>query len=243
MIISHKHRFIFVHIPKTAGTTVSVYLARHLGPLDIMIGSWGAAMAQGVRPNARTLFYAATRQSPVSIARALLKGRARNLLNSGLRSRFGREIWDHSSAAEIERFDPDAWRSYFKFCFVRNPFDRLVSFYHWHYRKHPAPPTFSEVLRMLDENDPQISRARWESWALYTKEDRPAVDFVGRQETFFDDMRTVCHRIGIPFDETLITHEKPFAQAPHYHAMYGPGDRERVERIFSQEIERFGYHY
>lgn len=36
MIISHKHKFIFVKTRKTAGTSVEIALSRHLGPDDII---------------------------------------------------------------------------------------------------------------------------------------------------------------------------------------------------------------
>jgi hypothetical protein len=36
MIISHKHKFIFVKTVKTAGTSIEVFLSQHCGPLDIV---------------------------------------------------------------------------------------------------------------------------------------------------------------------------------------------------------------
>lgn len=36
MIISHKHRFIFVKTFKTAGTSIEVFLSRHCGPSDVL---------------------------------------------------------------------------------------------------------------------------------------------------------------------------------------------------------------
>ena len=39
MIISHKHKFIFVKTFKTAGSSIEHYLQKHLGPKDILRGS------------------------------------------------------------------------------------------------------------------------------------------------------------------------------------------------------------
>lgn len=36
MIISHKHKFIFVKTVKTAGTSIEIFLSQHCGPLDII---------------------------------------------------------------------------------------------------------------------------------------------------------------------------------------------------------------
>ncbi|MEO0513139.1 MAG: sulfotransferase family 2 domain-containing protein [Planctomycetota bacterium] len=36
MIVSHRHRFIFIKTEKTAGTSIEVHLSRHCGPEDIV---------------------------------------------------------------------------------------------------------------------------------------------------------------------------------------------------------------
>ena len=45
MIISHKHKFIFLHARKCAGTTMEIILNKYLGPNDIQIGSWVETLA------------------------------------------------------------------------------------------------------------------------------------------------------------------------------------------------------
>src|SRR4030095_6484076 len=36
MILSHKHRFIFIKTAKTAGTSIEVFLSKHCGPDDVV---------------------------------------------------------------------------------------------------------------------------------------------------------------------------------------------------------------
>ena len=48
MILSHRRRFIFIHVAKTAGTTVKVYLAPHLGPFDLQLGAIAATRQAGI---------------------------------------------------------------------------------------------------------------------------------------------------------------------------------------------------
>ena len=54
MIISHKYKFI-LHILKTAGSSISAYLAQFLGDEDIMNDAWNEALSLGIPYNKRIL--------------------------------------------------------------------------------------------------------------------------------------------------------------------------------------------
>ena len=51
MILSRKHRFIFLHNRKKAGSSVTVSLSRYLGPWDTQIGLHHEAMEDEIYPN------------------------------------------------------------------------------------------------------------------------------------------------------------------------------------------------
>ncbi len=42
MIISHRHKFIFIHVPRTAGRSLTIDLESHCGPEDIITPSGGS---------------------------------------------------------------------------------------------------------------------------------------------------------------------------------------------------------
>ena len=71
--------------------------------------------------------------------------------------------------------DDKVWRSYFKFAFDRNPWDRQVSFYHHRYRNEKAPPSFASFMH-------EDARARIDNYEIYSIDGDVAVDFVGRYE-------------------------------------------------------------
>lgn len=245
MILSHRHRFIFVHVPKNAGTSVTTFLAPHLGPFDLMLGSRAEARARGVKPNLRSTLTVLRERSPVSVVRALVKHRNLDSLNNAaIRRRYKDRLADHSSATQIAAFDPAAWQDYFSFCVVRNPFERVVSIYNWRYRAARERPTFSAMLRMLAEGRGDAEHIDWRSWDMYTENDRIIVDFVLRQETLEDDLDTVCERLSLPTNSGRLTREKSNNPTKiDLTSYYQPGDKVLVERIYEREIEHFGYRF
>lgn len=84
-MISHKHKFIFIHIPKTAGTSIEEALRDE--SCQLLPNEWDHGRISHTPLNYLTL---------------------QELVDYGL-------------------LTPAQLKSYFKFCFVRNPWDRLIS--------------------------------------------------------------------------------------------------------------------
>jgi len=109
MIISHGRQYIFVHIPKTGGTALSLALEDRAMKDDILIGD-----------------------TPKAIRR---RGRVKELRGSG-------RLWKHSGLADIHGLVSDEeMDDFFVATLVRNPWDRMVSYYHWLQQQnweHPA---------------------------------------------------------------------------------------------------------
>jgi hypothetical protein len=127
MIISHKHKFIFIKPQKTAGTSVELMLSRICGDKDII-----TPLGFDPDPNVREKHKA---KPPQNYYRAkplknwkmselfwfLIKWRKPNL-----------NYWEHIQADEIREYvGNDIWNSYKKISIVRNPWDHAVSQYLW----------------------------------------------------------------------------------------------------------------
>ncbi|MDF0596114.1 sulfotransferase family 2 domain-containing protein [Psychromarinibacter halotolerans] len=99
MIISHGRRFVFVHIPKTGGTSLSLALEARAMKDDILIGDTPKAKQR--------------------------RGRLKGVQTRG-------RLWKHSTLADIDGLvSPQELDEMFVFTLVRNPWDRMVSYYHW----------------------------------------------------------------------------------------------------------------
>ena len=65
-----------------------------------------------------------------------------------LRKRTRDSYYNHISADEIRSIvGARVWKMYFKFCFERNPWDRVLSFYFWQTRRRVRRPTLLEFLK------------------------------------------------------------------------------------------------
>lgn len=253
MIISHRHRFIFLHCRKVAGSSIAAALAPHLGDDDLHLGTWPEAFDAGVVPNRRAWRDLAHPLSAASFAVRWLRrpGRWRrrehliDALNGAQRLKYRRALGaspEHAFAARVRAWAPDAWRDYFKFCFVRNPFDRAVSDYVWRTRKTDSGElTFRDFLeRMCSRRfDHRAIPRHFDNWPIYTIGDRIAVDFVGRFERLDDDLCRAFERIGLP--PPALGHAKRTARGRDWRGYYECDERRMVERLFGREIETFGY--
>jgi hypothetical protein len=258
MFISRGRNFIFLHTPKTAGTSVSLALARSMRPDDIMIGGWADAYRHRIPYNAFALRIAL--QNPLRCARSTLTnfvrrshfaprcGFVNQQMKSHFRRRHGFSADAHTPAETVRRFDPELWQKAFKFTFVRNPWSHAVSNYQWCCRKtaETSPVSFREyLLRQQDPHrrDPENVRPIISSnWPIYTIDDTVVADFVGRFENLHEDLKILSGHLGFAVeiaDISAKTDVRSKAKAiAHY---YDEETVEIVRDLYRKEIQAFSY--
>jgi len=129
------------------------------------------------------------------------------------------------------------WRSYFKFAFDRNPWDRQVSFYHHRYRNEKAPPSFARFMH-------EDARARIDNYDIYSIGGDVAVDFVGRYESLADDLKLALGHVGLSLDAELPRAKTTFRRnSLPYRDYYDDETRGIVARWYAREIELLDYEY
>ena len=149
-----------------------------------------------------------------------------------------------------------AFSHYFKFAFVRNPWDRMVSFYHYQlqnrWRSFPTLKSrarsgkddisFDEFIKtwMSKKNrGTSLNTHSCYSW-LTDFEGNLAVDFVGRFENFQQDFDFVCDKINFPRQPLL--HENK-SNHDHYTEYYNEETIQIVAERFAEDVEHFGYEF
>jgi hypothetical protein len=239
MIISHKHKFVYVHIPKTGGTSIKDALAPY---------GQRFTFHEGYKiPNLRR---------PGASSTSVYHPTA-----SEIRDYFLKMGWD--------------WDAYFKFSFIRNPWDQLVSAYYYRDAYLSENSRYSKKVkwlfdimsacRFVSKSNPRVEKIynkfltikkrhpKFESilkntpltniaatlWCLDT-DDSTMLDFIGRFENLQEDFNTVCNKIGISRQE--LPHNNK-SKHKHYTEYYTDETRDIVAEKLAMDIEYFGYKF
>ncbi len=227
MIISHKYKFIFIKTAKTAGTSVEIALSKYLGNDDIITPL--AAVDENIR---RERGYRGPQNFRVPFRKYNAADWARFVFR---RNRLA--FYNHAPAQLVQQaLDPGIWKSYFKFCFERNPWDKIVSYYYWRNPEEPRP-TLSDFI----ESGGAYALRGFE---LYTAGGEILVDRVCMFEHLGDEMKQIASIVGLPE-----TPELPRTKATHridkrsYRQIFTEADRRKVSQVFAREIAHFGYEW
>jgi hypothetical protein len=138
--------------------------------------------------------------------------------------------------------DQETFDGYFKFAFVRNPWERIVSGYHYYARRgEKAGATFPQYVRRVCTRGYK-TRAHDRPQVDFLLDDagRMLVDFVGRFENFAADFAKVCERLQLGEQQLPHVNKGGGSRKP-YQEYYDDRTRKLVEDTFAADIERFGY--
>lgn len=233
MIVSHKHRFIFIKTSKTAGTSIEIALSKHCGPNDVITRI--SAKDEELR---QSLGYPGPQNYRVPPWRWLAADMVEKRRGRRRKARKHHGYYNHIAADEIRLLaGRRVFDSYFKFCFVRNPWDRIASQYYYAQRTASEPKPFEEFL---SEGEP--AKLRRSGWELYTIDGEIVVDHVCRYEDLENELDRVRSVVGIPEALTL-----PHTKSSHrpkrmsYRDLFGGESPGWIDDLFAEEIERFGY--
>ena len=214
MIISPGRSYIFVHIPKTGGTSMALALEGRAMKDDILIGDTPKAKRRRKR-----------------LAGVKTAGR----------------LWKHSTLADIDGLiSPEEIDGAFVFTLVRNPWDRMVSYYHWLQAqefKHPAVrlAQASDFSTFLNAPETQAAmRAAPYGHYVTDAKGRERCDAFIRLEHLETDGAASWKHLGFRLD--LPVHNQSTRDSDYRH-YYSQDDSELVRSLFDHDIARFGYAY
>ncbi len=218
VLVSFQKEFIYTKTNKTAGTSVEIFFEPYCLPPE-------GYEESHFRPETVTDFGVVGHRGP-------------NMPSE--------TIWyNHMPAARIRDYlGGEVWNQFFKFCVVRNPFDKLVSMYFFHRSREGDPPTdrdFAAIRRdfliWLKGGPFRGDRDR------YLIDGAVCVDYFIRFEALLEGLAEVCRRLGLerPASELQRFKAQSRQSDRHFSEFYDREAQAIVAEVYAFELERFGY--
>lgn len=209
MPLFEEYNCLFIHIPKTAGTSIEKALGLNQ---DYNI------------PDSKKIY-----------------------------GNLGHYELDHALAEDIYKMlGPDDYHKFYKFAFVRNPYDRLVSRYYHTCKYNDIRflgycDSFEEFINKLYNkfqtinNEQHITVTQYLPQSKYIyKNGELMVDFVGRFENLNDDWAKICSKLGI--NKQLERHMS--SSHPDYKNYYqNKSLQNKVYEMYKEDFDNFNYNY
>lgn len=201
-MISHKYRCIFIHIPRTAGSSIERWIHGD--------DWWG------------------------------FEAESKHLIASQAKQKYA-EYWD----------------DYFKFSFVRNPWDRIISCMRWpgHFgvrwieeqgrldlsrytELFGSPITVEHDHRFSQRSD--LLNDHHLPGQVYLNMLDEEIDFIAKFETLADDCKFIRRQLGLRKRMKIHVNQSDRNSYQHY---YDEEARRLVGELYAGDIERFGYQF
>lgn len=173
---------------------------------------------------------------------------------SSVSKTLGNDGSKHQMLKYYEAYDPKRFRSYYKFTFTRNPYDRLVSAYHyvlqiendfdqvWATTYLNGVDSFSDFVHRL--KNPVYRNQVFKHLVFKPQHQfvqdlngQIAIDFVGRFENLEEDFKIICERLKIA--NTLLFSNR--SKHDPYHNYYTPELAALVYSYYKEDFIKFGY--
>lgn len=173
------------------------------------------------------------------------------------RALFGRPGYGHASIRDYQAaFAPGDFARFFKFAFVRNPWDRLASAYHFlkagGVTAQDARFAAGSLARcdrfeafVLDWVTPESIMSYWhfmpQCHFICDEASRCLMDFIGHYETLDADFATLCEKLGVQANLSHLNRRRH--ARPDYRSLYTPAMRRVVETVYARDIATLGYDF
>nr|WP_172957434.1 sulfotransferase family 2 domain-containing protein [Aphanothece sacrum] len=227
MIISHKYKFIFFKTSKTAGTSMEIALSKFCGKNDII-----TPISREDEVIRKKLGYPGPQNYEV-----LLTTTDTRIFKKPQSIVF----YNHISAREIKNWlNDEIWYEYFKFCFERNPYDRIISLY-YHYISYLPEKDEKMTLSDFINSDLIFGLRKW-GFDIYTIDKEIVVDQVYLYENLEQEIENIRLQLNLPEMLLLPKAKGQYRQDKKTSTTTLTKEEiKKISQLFEKEIQLFGY--
>lgn len=229
MIISHRHKFIFIKTRKTAGTSIEILLSSICGEHDIITP---------ISPKDEELrkqfgFRGAQNFAVDKKYHSRFEWYSQGLLSER------KHFKNHLTGQQVRQWiDKDVWNNYYKFSLERNPFDKVMSLYHY----AGGDEKFRSLTNFIDLG---MMRGCMD-FDHYTYGGMPILDKVYRYENLKEAVSEIEEKLQLRFTKDiseLKTKSGFRTKKLPYQEVISDHDRSKIELAFAREIKFFNYQF
>lgn len=227
MIVSHKHKFIFLKTAKTAGTSCEMVLSSICGPKDIItkIGKDEELQRKTDKKfrTAQNYYIPLTQYSKRDYLECAKK---RNFL----------KFKNHDAASKVKNKLPNnVWNSYYKFCFERHPVDKTISYYRWCLKSKYFKGSFDDFIQ-------SGIFSKIKGYNTYSINGLPVVDKIFK----YEDINTAFKYLSEKFQEDFKVDisnvkAKKIKISNNETIKISNSNLKKVELVFAREIKLLQY--
>jgi hypothetical protein len=215
--INHDLKAVFIHVHKTGGTYISYMLHKYYGFKNYYLR----------RPDHDNFCFN--------------KKKTTKYINYENRVH-GVYVY-YKTSPELNKkmgMTPQKWDSYYKFCFIRNPYDKIVSAWN-HINRYKIP--FKNYLNLQHTcNDveymhmfmPQVRN-------IINQKGFIDINFIGKFENLEEDFQTILKNIGIK--NIIHDQKKEMNKREHdlYHEYYDQETLDRINSLLKEDFDKLDY--
>ncbi len=215
MLVSHLYNFIFTKTSKTAGTSVEVYFEPYCLHEHIRSSREGNGMCVSDAGIIGQRGYQASRK----------------------------KWYNHMSASKIRhQLGREAWNNYYKFTTIRNPFQKVVSAFHFEVKNAKKIIEHRQLLKFFFREWLMLGKL-FNDRDRYIIDNEICLDYFIRYDQLHEGIEHVCDELGLPFEPErlpqLKSNHRP--RKVDYAEYYELDTLALVAKHFSYEIRKFGF--